>query len=671
MNRNHSSGSKGRLILLIVCVVVVFVAAVFMLMQYQIVDGADYAKQATKNNQSTIPVEAARGEITDRYGRPLVTNQLSLNVVINKTDISDEQLNQVILDLIHLFQQHGTGWIDQFPISMEQPYTFLEGQDGQVANLKSALKAQDYATAQNCMDLLVSQCKINGYSEQDTRLIAGVRGQMLMENFSEQTPYVFAENVDNAFASTILELSDSLPGVSVTETYNRFYPDGTIAPHILGTVGPIYQEEYANYKDKGYPMDAIVGKSGIEYAYEDALHGTDGKMTVVKDDNGQIVDQYYKEGDEPKPGNTVMLTIDKQFQKDVQDALASFILSLRRSSYPGAKGGAVAVLDVDTGEALALATYPSYDINEYNTNYNQLASDTVMKPLFNRTLMGTYRPGSTFKTCVAVAGLTEGVINENTYFNCVNPFVYYGQPFNCLQNHHHGPTNIYTALQYSCNIYFYNTGDRLGIDKMNEYAHAMGLGVDTGLEIAAETGHISSPEYFEENGLRWEQGYVIQTAIGQSETMVTPLQMASLVMTIANHGVRYETHLIQSIEKYDYSATVSETQPVVASTLPDKNRAYDITTEGMKRMASTVSVLRGMDVAAKSGTPEFYQNGVYKTNSAAVCFYPASDPEIAIGIMLEEGGNAPNLIKPIIDAYEASKTQQVETPVQSNQLIVQ
>ncbi len=659
-----------KLILFIVLIGIVFFSIFVFLFQYQIVQGSAYAAQAVQNNQSVVSVKAARGEITDRYGRLLVGNRLSLNVSLNKVSCTNQELNQAILYLIGLFEQEKVPYQDEFPITQTQPYQFIAGEEDQAAALRSALGVQEYATADNCMNLLTTQCEIEGYDQASTRKIAAVRAQMLINQFSEQTPYVFAMDVSSQLAGKIMEQKEKVPGIFIAESTTRVYPDGTIAPHLLGTVGPIYQEEYKNYKAKGYAMNAEVGKSGIELNMEDTLHGSDGKKTVVKNEKGEILNEYYKDGEEPKPGNTVMLTIDKELQKKVQDALASFILSLRHTDkYRGTKGGAVAVLDVKTGEALALANYPGYDISQYGSNYHTLASDTTYKPLFNRVLMGNYRPGSTFKTCVAVGALTEGVINKNTIFNCVNPFMYYGSPFNCLQIHHSGPTNIYTAIQRSCNIYFYNTGDRLGISRINNYAHAFGLGTDTGLEITADTGHISSPDYYAEHGLRWEQGYVIQTAIGQSETMVTPLQMATSMMTLANRGVRYETHLIKTIEKYDYSATVKETQPVVASRLEDKNGAYDITTQGMKLMAQTVPNLIGIDIAAKSGTPEYYiSNTVYKTNSAAIAFYPASNPEIAISIMIEEGESAPQLLRSIVEAYESCKTISTENMPPVNQL---
>lgn len=656
-----SKVSKPRLLFFAILLAAAFLFAVALLMQYQIVDGDEYVQAANQNNQSVRTVEAARGEITDRYGRVLVRNQLQMNLQLSADELPEDNagINKVISDLLDLFAAKGIAYVDNFPISKTKPYTFLEGQDAAASQLKSALSAQDYATAQNCIDLLVQQYEITGYSEERTREIAGIRAQMLMDNFSSSNPYTIVENIDDSIAEGIMEKSAYYPGVQISETYTRVYPDGTIAPHIIGTVGPIYAEEYEAYKEKGYSMDAIVGKSGIELAMEEQLRGTAGTLTIVKDENGQVVDEYYEEGKEPKPGNTVVLTIDSKMQKELQNALESFVLSLRSSSYRSAKGASVCVLDVKTGECLALVSYPGYDINEYKTNYDKLASNPY-KPLFNRALMGTYRPGSTFKTVIAVSGILSGVTTKNTIFNCVNP--YPGTEMRCLQSHHSGPTNLNTALKYSCNNYFYHVGDLLGIDRINEYAHAMGMGTETGLEIANANGHIANPEYYEKHGMTWQWGYTLQTAIGQAETMVTPLQMAISMVTIANHGTRYASHIIKAVEKYDYSATVYETEPEVMSSLPDENDAFSATTEGMKQMATTISSLQGLDIAAKSGTPEYYENGVYKTNSAAVGFYPASDPEIAISVMIEEGARAPHFFKQVVDIYEGCKTQEVENP---------
>lgn len=654
--------SKKRLIFFLILLIAAFLGAMILLMEYQIVDGAEYLAKASQNNQSTQTVQAARGDITDRYGRVLVTNELQLNLQLTADELPSDNagINQVISDLLDLLEQKGVPYVDTFPISQTAPYTFLEGQEAAASQLKAALSAQDYATAQNCMDLLIEKYEIYGYSEERTRDIAGIRAQMLMDSFSDSNPYTFVENIDGSLAGEIMEQKDSYPGVQLQETYNRIYPSKDIASHLIGTVGPIYQEEYDSYKEKGYPMDAIVGKSGIELAMEDQLRGIDGKKTIVKDENGQVIEEYYAQGQEPSPGDTVVLTIDSKLQKELQDAMESYMLSLRSTStYHSAKGAAVCVLDVKTGECLALVSYPSYDINEYRTNYEQLSSNPY-KPLFNRALMGTYRPGSTFKTVMSVGGLLCGAFTKDTVFNCVNP--YPGTHMNCLQNHHSGPTNLNTALKYSCNNYFYHVGDNMGIDNINYYAHAMGLGTETGLEISNAVGHIASPEYYEDHGMQWQWGNTLQASIGQAETMVTPLQMAISMMTIANHGTRYASHLVKGVEAYDYSEPINETQPAVMSTLPDENSAYSATIEGMKQMATTVPELQGIDIAAKSGTPEFYENGVYKTNSAAVAIYPASDPEIAISIMIEEGGKAANFLRQVVDIYEGCKTQEVETP---------
>ncbi len=676
--RSGKTSSKRLIPFLAVLVASCLIAATTTF-SYQIVQGQEYQKLARQNNQTTETVAAARGQITDRYGRVLVTNKLSLNIEIGsefpqpaagdsdeEKDAKNAQGNQVIINLIRLFSEHQAAWVDDFPISSSPPYSFLPGKEEQASKLKSVLGQQDYATAEDSLNLLIDEFHITGYDETETRQIAGVRGQMLMNDYSQTNPYVFAEDVDPTFASELMELrGDELLGVQIAETSTRYYPAGDIAPHLLGTVGPIYAEDYDQYKDQGYAMDAIVGKSGIESAMESQLRGKDGKLTVVRDDDGKVVDEYYAPGEEPQPGNTVVLSIDAQLQKQLQEALASYV-----KANPGpagrAKGAGLSVIDVKTGETLALVSYPGYNINDYNTNYDQLAADSL-NPLLNRALMGVYRPGSSFKTFMATAGLLSGTITESTTYNCVNPFM--NTEMTCLQLHHSGPTNIYTALQRSCNIYFYSVARDMGIDLIDEYAPYFGYATDTGLEITNSDGRVTNPQYYEDHGVNYQVGYTYQTGIGQAEVYVTPLQMSICMMTIANHGTRYAAHVIKSVEKYDYSGTVYETQPEVLSQLPADNSAYDVVMKGMTMMAQTLSPLQGVDIATKSGSPQYTDSNTKLTNAAAVGIYPASSPEIGLGLLIEDGANAPNFFAQLVSIYENCKAQETEAPASPNQLI--
>lgn len=669
-----SLSGRIRLAVLVLLVITVFVLCTMRLMDYQVVKGDDFAKAAQTKAETYETIKASRGEITDRYGRPLVTNKLALNLELDRSAFSGEteeqnaKVNKVILDLTNILSESGEEWIDTFPITKEKPYEFIGDADTDIAKLKKALKVQDYASAEDCIQVIINTYNIDGYSEEETRRIAGIRAQMIVSDWGENNPYLFAEDVSNATSTKLMELGDYMPGVKVAESYIREYVSGTIAPHLIGNMSKIFAEEYkgeGGYEEKGYKMNDMVGRDGVEKVMEEQLRGTDGVMAVTKNENGEIVDQYMKQ--EPQPGNTVMLTIDKNFQKEVQDILEDRVLQLRANpKYTNTKGASAAVLDVKTGEALALATYPTYDINDYKTKYSELLADP-MKPLMNRVLNELYRPGSTFKTVMTVAGVSEGKITPTRRINCDKYYYVTTQRFECQQYGHSGPTNIYTALQHSCNIYFYTIGEELTADTIFNYAHTMGMGEPTGLELKNALGRVSSPQTSKDLGLTWQVGDIAQMAIGQSETYITPLQMAISTMVIANKGTRYETHMIKSVEKYDYSATVKQTEPVEAATLEDKNNAYEIDTEGMKLMAETVESLKGRNVAAKSGTPQ-KTNDV--THSAAVAFYPADDPEIAISIMIEEGENAKDTIAAIVDAYERTKTQEDALPQNKEVLLV-
>lgn len=658
---NEKKTKQNRIIPFIAITVIFSLIVSISLLKYQIVDGANYELQAQQSNTTKVEVKAARGQIVDRYKRPLVTNQLSLSINIG-TDFpnprtsddketvknKNQQGNNIILSLINYFSKEKVDYIDEFPISKTVPYSFIKGKEAEEDKLKSALKAQKYATAQNCIDILVDKYNIEGYDEATTRLIAGIRGQMLVSEYSNSNAYTFAKDIDSKFASQIIERQDEFLGIEVGEDSKRIYQNGDIAPHIIGTVGPIYSETYQNYKDKGYSMNAIVGQSGVESAFEDELRGISGKETIVRDKDGKVLDKYYLEGEEPRPGNTVQLSIDSQFQKALQDALASYVKST------GGKGAGLSVIDVKTGETLALVTCPGYDMNEYKLNYDKLLANPLT-PLNNRAINGTYRPGSSFKTFMSAAGMLNGTFTKTTYYNCVNPFP--GTDMKCLQDHHSGMTNVYTALQRSCNNFFYNVAKNMGIDKIDEYAEKFGFATDTGLEIKHSKGRVTNPKYYEELKQPYLPGYTYQTGIGQAEVLVTPLQMSISMMTIANHGTRYAAHLIKSIDKYDGIENIKTTDKEILSSLPSDSDAYDVTIEGMKLMASTRAALAGLDIAAKSGSPQYDDNNKNKTHAAGVGIYPASNPEIGMGIIIEDGKRAQDFFATVVRLYNEYKNQ--------------
>lgn len=667
---------RVRIAVLVMALVVFCGLFVFRLTDYQIVNGNEYKAQATQGYTRTVTLKAPRGEIVDRNGEPLVSNRVGFNIQLDKVYLDAEKQNDVILSLINLMEQEGHDYNDSLPMAKESPYTFDAVQSSAVDRLKTDLKLNLYATEENVMEALIKKYNIVGYSPDDTRKIAGVRYEMDKKEFSITNPFVFAEDVSFETATKIQENAIQYPGVDAVETPYRQYEIDDFAPHILGTLSPIFEEEYfppddedtennslyTDLKSKGYAMNDIVGRSGIEYAAEDYLRGTNGKRTIHLDSDGNVVST---EVEPAVSGNTVMLTLDKNLQMKTQQLLADFIENtLKKRAYGDGgdvKGGAAVVMNVKTGEILASVSYPSYTMTQYNTDYPSLKK-AENNPLLNRAFYGQYRPGSTFKPSVGLSALAAHILTASDTVNCTGTYRYYTdyQP-SCMGTH--GPTNIVHALEVSCNIYFYDVGRRLGIDKLNEYVRKLGFGGKTGVEIGEATGILSSPEYRDQLHAKypdcelWQEGNVLQAAIGQLDTQATPLQMVTAISTIANGGTRYQSHLIKSIKSYDMSETVKDDTPVVMDTIETEEENFQAVRDGMLASSLTgtsryIFANYPIKIASKTGTPE--NTGTISDNIAYVAFGPYEDPEIAVAICIEQGGSgyyAAPLCRDIFNAY--------------------
>lgn len=643
---------KFRIIAFVVLIVVAGSLCGFRLIEYQIVNGDEYFKQASSRTVSKVKVNAARGKIVDRYGSDLVTNKAGFNLVLDRAFLPDGRENSTILALTKLLSAAGEDWVDDLPVTQTKPYEFLPGtKDEDLARVKKKLDLQSYATAGDCVNKIIADAKIEGYTEQETRTIAGVRYGMTLGEFSINNQYTFARDVSSTTVSTVEELGFRYPGVQVSQEAIRDYGEGDIVPHILGTLTPIYpDDDVKKLIEKGYALNDLIGRGGVEEKLDDVLRGSAGTVQKEQNSQGEVISET--ETVAPVAGNSVMLTIDKEFQVQVQQILGNFIESLQNSSRKGntVTAGAAVVLDVKTGEVLALANYPTYKLSDLKDNPSAATKDLCLREI--------YRPGSTFKTVTATAGLSEGTINEGSTVYCNGTYQYsYGNGVNPKCTGSHGNTAVVNSLKMSCNIFFYEVGRLLGIDKLNQYANLLGLGTDTGFELYNEDGYIASPATFQKFGATWDQGQVWQAAIGQSETKVTPLQMAIQAMTIANKGTRYGAHIIKSVNSYDLTQTVSETQPQVLAQLSGKDSVFDIVQHGMREAANrrpTLSHFAG-GVAIKTGTP---QSDINTFNSTVVGFYPAiGEPEIAISVVLEKGEYSADVLEPIIEAYEALKAQ--------------
>lgn len=638
-----------RIILLFI--MLLFFVAIFSLrlFDFQIFSAEEYASQSNTISTRSSIIKAARGEILDCYGRPIAVNREGYDIVFNSAYIDKNKLNDNILTLVNLLEKNDTEWVDNLPISKKQPYKF-KGTESSIGALKSKLGLNNYATVQNCIDTMIEDFSLQEYSKAEQRTLMGVRFSMLKADFSISAPYTFAEDISNELMIYIKESLSYMDGVEISMVTYREYTDGTLAPHIIGAVGKITAEEWDELKDKNYSYNDVIGKSGVEKAYEDYLKGTDGLMSYKVDNNGTIISTEVSV--EPKQGNTVMLSIDKRLQSVAQQALADII---KKTNSEGGKitGGAAVAVKVKTGQVLASANYPSYDLSTYNENYAKLSTDKS-KPLFDRAFNGVYPPGSTFKPATALAGLQTNSITQSEIINCVMKYKYFKdyQP-SCL--HYHGKINVKNAISKSCNYYFYETGRRVGIERLNKYCKQLGLGEYTGIEISESKGILAGPEFSQSVGATWYQGNTIQAAIGQSDNAFTPLQLAMYTATIANGGTRYKATLLSEVRSYNLGERKAlETGEVLNKVDVSKN-VFDIVKKGMLSVAQEGTAQAYFNdypikVGGKTGTAQ--NKGA--DHSIFTVFAPYDDPEIAISVVMEHGEYGKTtgpVAKAILDEY--------------------
>ncbi|MDE6763771.1 MAG: hypothetical protein K2J73_08845 [Oscillospiraceae bacterium] len=638
------------------------------LMKIQVVDGAEYLEKAKTTRQASQVITSPRGEIVDVNGNEIVSNKTGFNVVIEKAFFpsDNEGMNRVILGIAKILKEDGVAWIDTLPITQSRPYNYLEARDSDTIKLRKNIELQHYATADDCLIEMYKRYGIDeSLSEEEKRIIAGIRYEMFIRSFSLSNRYTFAEDIPMDTVVRLKEAAYALDGLDIVEEAIRVYVAGDVAPHLIGTVGAINADEYEENKANGYALNDVIGKAGIEKAMESELRGTKGTRTLELLNGAVVSDMVTKEA---VPGHTVKLTLDMDYQRKVQEILENHILWLNNQTSFSAKGteanaGAIVVLDVKTGALLAAATAPTYDLNDYLTDYASVIS-RENTPLVNRATNGLYRPGSTFKTVTATAALNEGYVNRSSIISCGNKYTYWDdyQP-KCTG--WHGAINVVTAIEKSCNIFFYEVGRLMGPYMIESYANQYGLGADCYLETGGAKGKIATPETMQQVNQEWQAGLVVQVAIGQSETAVTPLQMAVQASTIANKGVRYQPHLVDSIYTYNMEEVVSVTQPQITLTIPDKTgETFDLVTQGMKQAGAFVQygyptqrdyytpyLLTDLpkETAIKTGTPQV--TSAEDTSSAFIGFYPADDPEIAFSGMVEHGEYSKFMIRQLIEAY--------------------
>ena len=669
----------------------------------QMIHGAEYLARSQNSIAETQTVEAARGDILDRYGRVLVSNRVTYQVALN-TDAMEKNRNDILLALIRIARDAGVEWEDTLPITAQPPFrsttdtpfqyptTDEEGSPTtsltRLGRLAVKMKWIDDPTADGAQgaplptaeELLEKmresfQLELEGA---DMRAVAGVLYELYYRSMvNSWPPYVFAEGVDIDFISKVKE--QGLSGVEIeaatVRTYNTEY-----AAHLLGRVGAI--ENWDAYKDldldgdgtPDYEMDDTVGKEGAELAFESYLRGTAGVREVERNTSGKVVSEKWTTA--PQPGDNVVLTIDIDLQKQVEDILSQAIPQLASEDTEGA---ACVVMDVNRAEVLASASYPSYHLATYSADLAENSADPL-KPFLNRAFQGVYAPGSTFKMVTAVAGLESGIIEPDTeimdtgvytYYQDDGPQCWYWRQY----RRKHGLVNVSEALEVSCNVFFFDVGRRVGIQGLQEFAAKFGLGEPTGIELYEETGVMAGPEYTQSMGQTWYEGSTLSVAIGQESSQFTPLQLANYIATLVNGGTRYSAHLLKEVKSSDFSQVLYTYEPEVLDSIDIQPENLDAVKAGMLALTTGKGSLARyfqdlpVQVGAKTGSAQV--NAETESNAVFVCFAPYDDPQIAISLVVEKGGSGSTLASIAADIlrYYFSAEESREETLTENTLI--
>lgn len=665
---------KSRIAILCLFFTAVLALFVVRLVKLQLIDGEYYRTQSLARVVTKSVEESARGEILDRYGLPLVQNQSVLSVNLDLNICKD--VNGTLSSMIQVFDRYNQEYTDVLPISETLPYIYTEEKlPAKFTEFLEKRNVSATATAEDAIAGLISYYKLQDYSPAMARAIIGVRYTMYRSG--SPSIYPFASDVSMEVITALKEREEEMVGVEISTGYTRLYSEESLASHILGYIGPISAAEYETRQDKGYALTDTIGKDGIEKICEDVLRGQDGYRYIEVNSSGAVTSEL--EGKKAVFGSDIILTIGKNMQKITEESLAVAVENARKLNGEEAATAAAAVfLDIETSEILSMASNPDYNLATFYQDYPTL-SQSSNSPYVNRAIGGTFPPGSTWKIITAIAGLEEGIITKNTSYMCTGRYTYYEdyQP-TCYDGKAHGVVTVESALQKSCNCFFYEVGRKLGSDKLAEYAAMFGFGSKTGIELSGEaSGSVASKSHRESAGGIWNAGETLMAAIGQSDNTVTPLQLASLVSAVAGDGTRLRPYLIRSVTHRDSGvATQTSIQKLSKSKVSEKT--LQIVRNGMYKVineqgGTVYSYFRDFDivtVVAKSGTAE-YASG--HPTVLITGYAPAKDPKIAFAVVIEHGGTGANaytsqVVKDVL-SYYFSNLESFDSVSDKNQLL--
>lgn len=654
---NKQINIKLRFNTITACTYIIGTILLIQLFNLQIVHGEEYRETSNTRLTRESTLKAARGNIKDNSGTIIVGTTSSHNLEIYKSKIDNNTLNETLLRVAKVLEENNSKYIDNFPITVN-PFKFTQNDEDKEKKWKRANKLDENLSAEEVFYIYKDKYKIENDNVEETRKIIAIRFQISSEGYSSTKSVTIAQNISDESMHILNEQNDMFPGINIQEVPVRSYSRGTLASHIIGYTSKISDIEYKDEKDNGYTLTDYYGKSGIERTAEKYLKGTDGIKQIDMAVDGTITDEYISEP--AIQGSDIILTIDASLQATTEKALADAIENIKNGKYGKAyepTGGAMVVMNVKTGEILSLASNPDYDPSKFTfgidtETWNMYRQDNIK----NRAISETYQPGSTYKMVTAVAGLETEAIDSTTKIHDTGRYTYYKdyQP-TCWKSGGHGWLNVSSAIQHSCNYFFYETGRRVGIDNLAKYTKHFGLGKKTGIELLGEaTGTLNQRV----EGQTWNPGDTIQAAIGQLNNKYTPLQMAKYVSMLANGGNEIKPTLIKTIKnadgtevpKEEYEAYFNEKLGITE----EENDGIKINSDNLKvvleGMRDVTSESGGtaykyfkdfnITVGGKTGSAQVEKDGkIAYVHAWFVGFAPFDDPEIAVVILVEKGGS--------------------------------
>lgn len=683
MGKEKAKNDRIRYNIITILVYLVGIVLLAQLFNLQIVHGEEYRETSNTKLTRESVLKADRGSIKDSSGTMLASVDAQYSIVLYKTKVNNETLNTTILKLLNILSTNGDSYVDNFLIDVN-PYRFKLEEEESQKKWKKANNIDEDATAEEAFNYFKNKYDITSDNVEDIRKILAIRYEISYKGYSSTKSIEIASNISRQSLEQIKERNAEFSGVEVVETPVRVYPLKTTASHILGRIGRIESNELEGNEDI-YNQNNIIGKSGIEYVFEKYLKGTDGVKQIDMNVDGTITDEYVSK--EAVSGSDVILTIDSKLQAVTEQALADNINKIANHGFSQednpADAGAAVVLNVKTGEVIAMASYPDYDpsafVNGIDTNTWNYYINGDTKPLENKAISAMYSPGSTYKMVTALAGLETGTITPKTKINDTGVFRKYNSSWKCWNRYGHGYLNVSQAIEHSCNYFFYDLGDRLGIDNLAKYSYYLGLGHKTGIELKGEIdGVLASNEIAKQENRVWNPGETISAAIGQSYNTFTPLQMAKYVAMIANRGKNLDVTIVKSIinpdgsevSRDEYESYVNEKLGLQQENVEEmsfKEENIEAILEGMRGVTSesggtAYSTFKNfnIEVGGKTGSAQTGVQG--KTNAWFVGFAPFDDPEIAIVVFVRNGGHGSytaEVARDIIAQYFGMNTNQV------------